>query len=106
MLVLTVASHTLEGLPGPTQSPILIVITGKLDKSTQCLYVCTGEVTYELGTLTNRFGIRGQRWSDRLFDVECRFVFHIISRGDIRIFRLGFNVFGRETQWRALALFL
>jgi len=78
----------------------------ELDKCTPGLFFCKREVTYELGTLPYGFGIRGQGWRDRLFDFERRFVFHIRSRVDIRIFRLGFCVLGGEAQWGALALLL
>jgi hypothetical protein len=106
MLVLTIASHTLEGLPGPPQGSILIMIISELDKCTPGLFFCKREVTYELGTLPYGFGIRCQGWSDRLFDFGRRFVFYIKSRVDIRIFRLGFGILGREAQWGALALLL
>jgi hypothetical protein len=82
------------------------MVTSELDKCTPGLFFCKREVTYELGTFPYGFGIRGQGWSDRFFDIERRFVFYIRSRVDIRIFRLGFGVLRREAQWGALALLL
>jgi hypothetical protein len=90
MLVLTVTSHALEGLPGPPESPILIMITGELDKRTESLFFCTREVTYELRALSYGFDIRGQGWSHGLLDDGRCFFFDIRSTGDIRIFRLYF----------------
>ena len=103
MLILTITSHTLEGLPGAPQSSILIMIAIELLKCAQSLFFCAGEVTYELWTLSHRFGIRNQGWGYRFLNGGCGIFFDI---SDIRIFSLNFGVPGRETRWRALAVLL
>jgi len=106
MFILTIASHTLEGLPGPPQGSILIMIISELDKCTPGLFFCKREVTYELGTLPYGLasGAKGGVTDSSTSNVASSFTSGVGSTYVSSV--LGFCVLGGEAQWGALALLL